>query len=82
MSYKKALDIIEQKIQEHKLESAGSELNTQKLQKQAKETRRPDLQTLQQLAILKDKALFHKAATMILEELKDELINKQETQKE
>ena len=82
MNNEKVINLIDKKISEHKLEIAGSELNTQKLQKEAKETIRPDLQTLQRLAILKDKALFHKAATMVLENLKEELINQDKTQKD
>lgn len=82
MSKNQTLDLIEKRISEHKLEAAGSELNTQQLQKQAKENHRPNLQTLQKLAILKDKALFHKAAVMVLEELKEELTKQGTTQKD
>lgn len=82
MSQPNLMQIIEKRISEHKLETAGAELNTQALQKEAKENHRPNLQMLQKLAILKDKALFHKAAIMVLEELKEELVKQGTTQKD
>ena len=64
--------IIKQKINEHNLEINISEDLKKKL-REAKINNKLDLTTIQNLAVLKDKYLFHKTAILVLNDLLEEL---------
>lgn len=64
------VSIINNKIEEHKLEVEGSAKAINSLQQTIKgETGRPDFSKLTQLGILKDKIIFHKASCAVLADL-------------
>jgi hypothetical protein len=68
----KILNLIEKKIQEHNQEIKQSQEKLKELQEVMK-NRKPELISLQELAVIKDKILFHKSSSMVLVDLKKEI---------
>jgi hypothetical protein len=67
--------IINKKMEEHKAEIESAQEVTKALQEKLKKQGKPSLEGLHQLAMCKDKVLFHRAALIVLGDLLKEVKN-------
>ena len=74
MEQSRITKLIETRIEEHQTEITGCEKEIEKLQVELKGTRR-DIVAAGKIMVLKDKAMFHKGATMVLADLKKDIEN-------
>lgn len=69
----KIKQLIQQKIEEHKLEIDGSENFISQMKSKSAKDKKQDIESTMKLGILKDKMIFHKSAILVLQDLLDEI---------